>query len=46
MSAYAGIQATVLQKNIEQFFCDACGNYGQTMNIPCGGEIVEISSET
>ncbi len=36
MSGFAGIQATVLQKNNDQFFCDPCGNYGRTMNIPCG----------
>ncbi len=34
--SFAGINATVLQKNNDQFFCDPCGNYGKTMNIPCG----------
>lgn len=34
--AFNGIPATVLQKNNEQFFCDPCGNYGNTLYIPCG----------
>jgi hypothetical protein len=34
--AFNGIPATVLQKNNEQFWCDFCGNYGNTLYIPCG----------
>lgn len=36
MGEFAGILATVLQKDNDQFFCDPCGNYGRDMNIPCG----------
>lgn len=34
--AFNGIPATVLQKNNESFYCDPCGNYGNTLYIPCG----------
>lgn len=30
------INATVLQKNLQTFFCDPCGNYGETLPIPAG----------
>lgn len=39
--SYAGINATVLQKNNQQFFCDQCGNYGETLNIPCGSSAAQ-----
>lgn len=39
--SYAGINATVLQKNNQQFYCDPCGDYGITMNIPCGSAAAE-----
>lgn len=41
--AFAGIQATVLQKNDEVFFCDPCGNYGKTLNIPCGSSAAQVA---
>jgi hypothetical protein len=42
MAAFAGFTATVLQKNNEQFFCDACGEYGKEMYIPYGAGAAEI----
>ena len=32
------INATVLQKNLQTFFCDPCGNYGATLPIPAGAQ--------
>lgn len=43
MSDFAGIQATVLQKNNDQFFCDPCGNYGRDTNIPCGSTAAQVN---
>lgn len=42
--AYAGIPATVLQQNDEQFFCDGCQHYGQTRTIPCGNDAAKIDN--
>lgn len=33
------INATVLQKNLQQFFCDPCGSYGETLPIPAGDQV-------
>jgi len=43
MSGFAGILATVLQKNNDQFFCDPCGNYGRDTNIPCGSNAALVN---
>lgn len=39
--SFAGINATVLQKNNETYFCDPCGNFGQILNIPCGSNAAQ-----
>lgn len=39
--SFAGINATVLQKNNDAYFCDPCGNFGKTLNIPCGSSAAE-----
>ena len=36
MSNYNSIRATVLQKNLENFVCNPCAGYGQTLSIPTG----------
>lgn len=32
------INATVIQKNLQQFLCDPCGSYGETLPIPAGAQ--------
>jgi len=32
------INATVLQKNLDQFVCSPCGGYGQTLPVPAGSQ--------
>lgn len=41
--SFNAVPATVLQHNNEVYFCDPCGDYGNTAHIPCGSGAAKAS---